>query len=134
MRKSLFLLTLAAMGVALAGPAAAADVAAGEKVAKKCIACHDLTDAKANKVGPALWGVVGGPLGVVEGYKYSDDYMAAAKSGATWTEEDLMAYLEDPTAYLRAKTGDDKARSKMTFKLKDEADRRNVIAYMATLK
>lgn len=135
MRKALFMATLGAVGLALAAPASAAgDAAAGEKVAKKCLACHDLTDAKANKVGPALWGVAGGPLGTVEGFKYSDDYQALAKTGIAWNEPELMAYLEDPTAFLRDKTGDAKARSKMTFKLKDEKDRQDVIAYLMTLK
>lgn len=135
MRKTLTIATLAAVGLAFAGPAAAAgDAAAGEKVAKKCLACHDLTDAKANKVGPALFGVAGGPMGSADGFKYSDDFLAAAKAAGTWDEAALMAYLEDPTAYVRDKAGDPKARSKMTFKLKDEKDRQDVIAYLMTLK
>lgn len=45
-----------------------------------------------------------------------------------------MSYLQDPTAHLRKVSGDSKARSKMTFKLKPEGDRQNVIAYLKTLK
>lgn len=134
MRNVMLAFALAALGLSAASPAMAGDAAAGEAIGKKCLACHDLTEAKANKVGPALWGVAGGPLGAVDGFKYSADYKAVADTGVTWTEEELMAYLEDPTAYLRAKSGNDKARSKMTFKLKKEKDRADVIAYLQTLK
>jgi cytochrome c len=76
---------------------AAADPAAGEKAAAKCKACHDMTQAAKNKVGPALWGVVGRNRASVEGYKYSDALTGLA--GAPWTFEELDKYLANPKGY-----------------------------------
>ncbi|WP_404380001.1 c-type cytochrome [Caenispirillum salinarum] len=126
-------MALAALGVSATG-AAAQDVAAGEKIAKRCIACHTFEEGGANKVGPNLFGVTERAPGTAEGFKYSKGFQAAVDAGMTWDDANLMAYLEDPTAHLREVSGDSSARSKMTFKLKPEDDRQNVIAYMKTLK
>lgn len=124
---------LAIFGASTTG-AMAQDAAAGEKLAKRCIACHTFEQGGANKVGPNLFGVTDHGPGHVEGYKYSDGFMAAAETGFAWDEEHLMAYLADPTAFLRETSGDSSARSKMTFKLPKEQDRKDVIAYLQTLK
>ena len=105
----------------LSGLAGAQDelVAKGEKVYKKCKACHALEEDK-HKVGPSLAGIVGKPAGAAEGYKYSK---AMAESGLVWDEATLDGYLEKPRSFLKG--------TKMSFAgLKKEDDRANLIAYL----
>jgi cytochrome c len=107
-----------------AGMLPAATMAAdGEAVFKKCSACHGLEVGK-HKVGPSLAGVVGRKAGTAEGYKR---YKGLKDASWIWTEAELMAYLEDPTAYTKDKSGE---RSAMGFKLKDEGERKAVIEYL----
>jgi cytochrome c len=108
-----------------AGPAQAeGDVAKGEQVYKKCMACHTVND-KTNKVGPHLVGIVGRPVASVEDYKYSDDMKAYAATGAVWDEATLQAYLEKPKAVV--------AKTKMAFAgLNKEDERADLIAFLKT--
>ncbi len=108
------------MAVALlAGPALAGDAANGEKIYKKCKACHALEAGK-HKVGPSLAGIVGKPAGEAEGYKYSK---AMAESGLVWDEATLDGYLEKPKSFLKG--------TKMSFAgLKKEEDRADVIEFL----
>ncbi len=112
---------------------AAGDVAVGEKVFKKCIACHAVGEGAKNKVGPILTNVVGSAAGSVEGYKYGKSLAVAGEAGLVWSEEEIFAYLKNPKKYLRAKLDDKKAKSKMSFRLKKDKDRNNVIAYLKSL-
>ncbi len=113
-------LTLATLGSALAD----GDVANGEKIFKRCAACHVLDD-KTNRVGPHLGGVIGRTAGTVEGFKYSDAMIEKGKEGLVWNNETLNAYLEDPKAYV--------PKNKMAFPgLKNPQDRADVIAYLDT--
>jgi len=110
--------------IALAGHASfAADdamIEQGEKVFKKCMACHTLEEGGKSKTGPNLFGVIGRPAGTFEGFKYSD---AMKNSGIVWDEQKLADYLKDPKAYVPG--------NKMAFKgVTDEADRLAVIAYL----
>jgi len=99
--------------------AQAADLAEGEKVFKKCKACHTLEEGK-KKVGPSLFGIVGKPSASMEGFKYSS---AMKESGLTWDEATLDAYLENPRKFLKG--------NRMAFPgLKKTEDRENVIAYI----
>lgn len=99
---------------------AQADPAAGEKVFNKCKACHDAEKGGPNKVGPNLWGVVGGPTAHKGDFSYSAGL--AGKHG-TWTYEDLNAFLTNPKEYIPG--------TKMTFAgLSKAEDRANVIAYL----
>jgi cytochrome c len=118
------ILPLAAVLMALsAGPVLAeGDAAQGEKVYRRCKACHS-TEEGQNRVGPHLAGIVGREAGSVEGFKYSD---AMKESGITWDDESLDAYLEDPKGFI--------AGNRMAFPgLKKEEDRANVIAYLKSL-
>ena len=117
-----FWLWLPAIVMAMAAPFAtqAADAAAGEKVFKKCAACHAVGENAKNKVGPVLNGVVGAAAGKHEGYKYSK---AMLESGITWDEATLMAYLRAPNAVVKG--------GKMVFVgLKKDDEIVDVIAYL----
>ena len=101
------------------------DVAAGKKVFRKCAACHKMVEGKKG-VGPSLFAVVDRPVGSTEGYKYSKA-MIAFGDGKTWTMELLDAYITKPNDLVPG--------TKMTFPgLKKEADRADLIAYLATVK
>ena len=103
-----------------AAPAMAeGDAAAGEKVFKKCKACHSLVEGK-KKIGPSLFGVIGRAAGTAEKFKYSS---AMLESGLTWDDETLAKYLTKPRALVPT--------TKMSFAgLKKEDDIANVIAYI----
>ena len=113
-------------------PVLAGDAAKGEAVFKKCMACHMVGEGAKNKVGPILTNIVGSKIASVEGYKYGKSIIALGETGAVWSEDELSEWLLDPKKYLRAKLGDKKAKSKMSFKLKKEDDRNDLIAYLAT--
>ena len=99
---------------------AEADVVAGEKVAKKCTACHVFEKGGQNKVGPALWNIVNAGKGQVGGYDYSE---ALAGFGGAWDYVALNQFFYKPKAYI--------AGTKMNFAgLKKPADRANLIAYL----
>jgi len=108
---------------ACAAAASAQDADAGKGVFNKCRACHS-TDAGKNMVGPSLHGVYGRKSGSVEGFNYSDAMKAAGK---TWDDASLDAYITDPKAAIPG--------NKMVFVgIKDETDRKNLIAFLKTLK
>jgi cytochrome c len=101
------------------------DAAKGEKVFKKCAACHAVGDGAKNKVGPLLNGIVDRTAGSVDGFKYSDAMLAKQAEGMVWTEEAIDAYLAKPKDYIPG--------NKMSFPgLKKEDDREDVIAYLKT--
>jgi cytochrome c len=119
---------------------ATGDVAEGEKAFRQCISCHVVENeagetlaGKKAKTGPNLYGIVGRPFGMVDGFRYSDiNQLAASMEGLVVTEEVFVAYAKDPTAYLREATGDS-GRSKMTYKVRKEDDARNIYAYLQSL-
>ncbi|MBU2958182.1 cytochrome C [Paracoccus sp. 1_MG-2023] len=123
----------AAILVAFAGAAhaQAGDPEQGESEFRKCRSCHMIQDdegrdiVRGGRVGPNLWNIVGSPVAHQDDYRYGDGLLAVreAMPDFVWTEEELVAYVTDPTAWVREKTGDDRARSKMTFKLnRNQAD------------
>ena len=96
------------------------DMAHGEKVFKKCSACHMIVSDGKNMIGPNLWGVIGRTAGSVNDYKYSKAMVAYGKE---WTFEEMNAYLIKPQAYIKG--------TKMAFAgLRKEKDRASVIIYM----
>ncbi len=114
----------AAALAALPTVASAQDAEAGKAVFKKCMACHAVGPDAKNKVGPVLNGIVGRKAGAVDGFNYSD---AMKNSGKTWDEATLDAYLADPKGYIPG--------NKMVFVgVKDEADRKSLIAFLKEQK
>ena len=96
------------------------DVASGEKVFKKCAACHSITKGGGNKIGPALYNVVGRKVGYVAEYKYSN---ALAEYEKNWTFEELNGFLIKPAKYIKG--------TKMAYAgLRKEKDRASVIKYL----
>jgi cytochrome c len=117
---------------------AAGDPAKGEIVFKKCMICHRVGDGAKNMVGPVLNNVIGRHAGTAEGFAYSPLNKHAGENGLVWTEEQIFAYLPDPNAFLKKVLTDagkpDLATglTKMTFKLANDTERQDVIAYLKT--
>ncbi|WP_300547222.1 c-type cytochrome [Roseovarius sp.] len=122
------LMTAAAVALALCAPAfAEGDAAAGEKVFKKCKACHQVGEGATNRVGPVLNGIVGQPAGAQGDFKYSQVMQDRAAEGLVWTNEELSAFLASPKKYMKG--------TKMSFAgLRKDEDVENVIAYLATFE
>ena len=96
------------------------DVASGEKIFKKCAACHSIVKGGKNNIGPALYNVVGRQVGSVSDYKYSK---ALSGYGKEWTFEELNGYLIKPAKWIKG--------TKMAFAgLRKEKDRASVIKYL----
>jgi len=113
-----------AMALVSSGTAVAADIKAGEKVFKKCKACH-YADREKHKTGPHLVNIIGRTAGSLEGYKKYSKAMKA--SGIVWDETTLADYLRAPKKYIKG--------TKMAFVgLKKDADIENVIAYLMAEK
>jgi len=121
----------------LAAPAVAGDAAAGEKIFMKCKACHSIIAPdgtaiqKGGRTGPNLFGVIGRPVASEPGFDYGNSIKAAGATGAVWDEASLATYVADPTAWLKQVTGDDSAKTKMTFKLPEGGA--DVAAYLASV-
>src|SRR5579859_599806 len=99
---------------------AKADPAKGADIAKKCAACHSFDKGGANKVGPNLYGALGGPRAHEARFQYSD---AMKKLGGTWAPQEVAAFIFNPKAYL--------AGTKMGFAgLPKPEDRADVIAFL----
>ncbi|RJL02863.1 cytochrome C [Paracoccus aestuarii] len=132
----------ALLGATLAMPALAQDAgdpAVGESEFRKCRACHMIQDdagtdiVRGGATGPNLWNIIGAPIAHEEGYRYGDGLLAVreANPDMVWTEEEMIAYVTDPGAWVQEKSGDSSVRSKMTFRLnRNQAD---LAAYLTTV-
>lgn len=132
-------LIVAASLLTATGALAEGDAALGEKVFKRCVACHKVGPDAKNSAGPVLNGIVGRPAGTAKDFAYSQLNLNAGANGLVWTEELLFAYLADPSKFLagflteKGKADLVVGKSKMVFKLANETERRNLVAYLATL-
>ena len=91
-----------------------------KKFSKKCAACHSITEGGGNKIGPALYNVVGRAVGGVSDYKYSKSLMSYSKN---WTFEELNGFLIKPATWIKG--------TKMAYAgLKKEKDRASLIMYL----
>jgi len=106
--------------VDIAALMAMGDISTGEKVFKKCAACHSIVKGGKNNIGPALYNVVGRQIGAVADYKYSQ---ALSTYGKEWSFEELNGYLIKPAKWIKG--------TKMAFAgLRKEKDRASVILYL----
>ena len=99
---------------------ASTSAAEGSKIFKKCAACHSISQGGGNKIGPALWGVLGRKAGSISDYKYSKAIVA---HGKPWSFEEMNGFLIKPKDWIKG--------TKMSFAgLKNENERAAVILYM----
>ncbi|MDB9915339.1 cytochrome c family protein [Alphaproteobacteria bacterium] len=100
---------------------AGANIEAGQKIAKKCIACHGFNSGGANKVGPNLYDIVNKDQGKAE-FKYSK--VLSALNGK-WSYEELNKFLYKPKLYAKG--------TKMNYAgLTKTQDRANLVAWLRT--
>lgn len=108
------------------------DPVRGEKVFRKCKACHSVEAGRTKPTGPNLLGLFGRQAGTAD-YRFSTSMIEAGEAGLVWTPELVDAYIADPKAFLKETLGATRVRNKMVFKLKDEDERADVIAYLMSL-
>jgi cytochrome c len=119
----LMLLPAASVAADLNEMFAGADIAQGEKVFKKCKACHTNEQGGKKNVGPNLYGVVGRAVAASDEFKYTP---ALTEYGGDWTPARLDAFLTKPKKEVKGTT--------TSFAgLKKDTDRANLIAYLNTL-
>jgi cytochrome c len=106
----------------LLGASAAYAAAAGRNVFVRCAACHS-TAPGTNKAGPSLAGIVGRKSGTEPGFNYSP---ALKSPNVTWDADTLDKFLQGPGSFVHG--------TRMFLSVPNANDRRNVIAYLGTLK
>ncbi|MEM9754904.1 MAG: c-type cytochrome [Pseudomonadota bacterium] len=129
----------AVLGLPSAAPAqnAAAGAVAFEA---QCSACHVVVSSSGEtlagrngRAGPNLFGLIGRPAGTVPGYAYSPSIIEAGRSGLTWTEAQFVGYMQNPTGYIRDFLGDPRAQQQMAFRVRSDADARDLYAFLVSL-
>ncbi len=116
--------TVLAVLVMASGAMAAGDPVNGEKLAKKCKACHTMEEGGKNRLGPNLFDVLDSSAGTVEGYKYSD---AMLVSGIVWDAATFLDFVTKPKKVIKG--------TKMSFRgIKSAAQRADLLAYFETLR
>lgn len=102
------------------------DVKKGEKLFKRCKACHKVEEGK-NGIGPHLFGIVDRDVASVEDFKYSKAMAAYGEGDEVWDAARLDTFLTKPKNEVKG--------TAMKFAgLKKEKQRVDLIAYLATLK
>lgn len=116
------------------------DAAAGETAFRQCIACHvvvneagDTLAGRNARTGPNLYGTPGAVIAHVEDFRYSPGLTALNEEGVIWTEENFVAYVLDPTSYIREASGNSSARGAMAFRVRSEEEAINLYAYLVSL-
>jgi len=97
-----------------------ASIKKGEKLFKKCGACHSYNKGGKSKVGPNLWNLINRPKGSINDFSYSK---TLSEFGGKWTFEELSEFLYKPKQYIE--------NTKMNFAgLKETEDRANLILFI----
>lgn len=125
----------------LAAPAfAEGDAEAGAQAFNQCQTCHVVADADGNvlagrnaKTGPNLYGVIGRQAGTYDGFRYGKDLIEAGEKGLVWDEETFVAYVQNPSDFLKENLGKRNARGQMQFRVRSEDDARNLYAFLVSL-
>ena len=98
-----------------------ADIDSGQKISKKCVACHGFDAGGANKVGPNLYNIVNKEQGKAD-YAYSK---TLASLSGKWTYEELNKFLYKPKLFYKG--------TKMNYAgLSKTKDRADLIAWLRT--
>ena len=135
-------ISVAATLAALATSAfAEGDVAAGEEqFNRQCVACHvvrndegEVLAGRTARTGPNLFGIEGRALGSVDGFRYGDAIVTLGESGTTWSEETFVAFVQNPTGYLREALDNNRARGKMAYQVRDEQQAADIYAYLVAV-
>ena len=118
----------------------AGDPTAGEEAFRQCMTCHVIEDEEGNAIagrnamtGPNLYGVIGRQAGTVEDYRYSDAIVEAGEQGLVWDQESFVAYVQDPSGFLREFLDDSGARGKMAYRVRSEEDALDFHAYLQSV-
>lgn len=132
--------TLLTAPLAMADGHATGDAAAGEAAFRQCIACHVVVNdagetlaGRNGRQGPNLYAVSGRAIGSIDGFRYSPGLTALNEAGLEWDQDSFVAYVQDPTGYIREASGDASARGAMAFRVRSEGDALNLYAYLASL-
>ena len=135
--------TLLSAGMAYADAhAASGDASAGEGVFRQCATCHNVVNEAGDvlagrpnmRTGPNLYAIAGRTIGSVEGFRYSPGLSALNDAGEIWVEENFVAYIQDPTGYIREATGDGGLRGSMApQRMRGDTDAADLYAYLASL-
>lgn len=124
--KSIKIAPVVSLLAILASPGLAQDGDAkkGERVFKKCKACHMVGDGAKNRVGPILNGIIDAPAAQVKDFKFSKAMKEAGETGLVWDTANLTEFLTKPKSFMKG--------TKMTFAgIKKEKDIVNLLAYLA---
>jgi cytochrome c len=141
MQKTLTILSaLAVLGAG--APVLAQDaeaIARGEAAFSQCQSCHvvrndagEVLAGRNGRTGPNLFGVIGRTAGTYPDFRYGDGIVAAGEGGLVWDEASFVAYVQDPTSFLRETTGNNRARGNMSFRVRNEDQARDLYAFLAT--
>jgi len=116
------------------------DIAAGEAAFGQCATCHVVQNEAGEtlagrnaKTGPNLYGIAGRKAGIIEDFRYSPSMVEAGEKDMIWNEVHFVAYVKDPTGYLREYLDDKRARGKMAYKVRADEDAINLYAYLYSL-
>ena len=120
--------------------AQAGDIDAGASAFQsQCQNCHNVTDADGEvlagrpnvRTGPNLYGVIGRQAGTYDGFRYGGSLVEAGEAGLVWDADSMVPYLLDPNSFLRETLDNNRARSQMSFRVRDDATAENIIAFLA---
>ncbi|TNF20994.1 MAG: c-type cytochrome [Rhodobacteraceae bacterium] len=144
--KILVLTSTLALGLALPAlaespdPGASGDAARGREAFAACQTCHVVATAqgevlagKRARTGPNLHGVAGRAAGARDDFRYGRDLVAAGAAGMVFDEATFVAYVMDPKESLRAVLGNDRARSKMSYRVREAGQARDLYAFLLSL-
>ena len=142
MKRHSFALAGAAVFAVSALAAQAGDPEAGAAAfTSQCQNCHNVVNDDGDvlagrpnvRTGPNLYGVIGRQAGTVDGFRYGGSLVEAGEEGLVWDADNMVPYLLNPQDYLREVTGDRRARSQMSFRVRDEGTANDIIAFIASL-
>lgn len=129
MRYPPFAVSLGLLGLSLVGSTARAAEESGEVnhgqvlFQQMCAVCHAAAPGMVGGQGPSLLGVIGRKAASTPNFNYTK---ALQDSGIVWDRKSLDRFLENPTTFVPG--------TNMVVVVANAPDRRDLIAYLGTLK